>query len=160
MADMNDRVREALGRELGGEAVLASTKGQLLGGTMKVAKQTGFLVGMGGLAGAAVSATIGRGADDIEKALRPGVVVAVTPRRVLVLSVTKVGANPKELVLAIDRGQIREVEEGTTRVALVKMRTFSLHLDGQDGGKPTVLGFEVPKVANQNAAAVVAALRA
>ena len=45
-------------------------------------------------------------------------------------------------------------------MALVKMRTFSLHLDAQAGAEPTVLGFEVPKVANQNAAAVVAALRA
>lgn len=160
MADTVGKVAAALAGDLQpGERVVAATKAQVLGGTMKMAKLTGLTVGIGGLVGAAAAAAVDPGGDDVGKRLAAGAAVAVTDRRLLVLSVTKLGANPKDLVLSVDRAQVSGVEEGTTRAAMVKMATFTVQVAESAAGEPVELGFEVPKVATKDAAAVVAELR-
>jgi hypothetical protein len=160
MAGTVDKVQKAVGEQLGaGEQVLAATKAQVLGGSMKLAKQTGLFVGLGGMVGAAASAAVDRGADDVAKALASGATVAVTDRRLLVLSASKVSGGPKDLVIAVDRSQVTGVEEGSTRVTMVKLMTFTAHVTDPATGGTTPLAFEVPKVATKDAVAVVATLR-
>jgi hypothetical protein len=82
-----------------------------------------------------------------------GAVLAVTSRRLIVLSATTVGANPKDPVLAVDRGTITSVTTGTKRVALMRMMTLSV-TTADEGG----IGFEIPEIASRDARLVVEAL--
>ena len=155
MSDIVQKTAAALAGFLEGtEQVLAAAKAQLEGNTMRTATSAGLWVGLGGVVGAVAGSQVAaRGGGDLAKVLRGGAVLAVTETRLVVLDATKVGANPKEAVLAIDRAAITGVSTGSKRVALVKMMTVTI-ATGDDGN----ISFEIPKVGTKDAQRVVEAL--
>lgn len=149
-----DQAAEALAAHLlPGERVLAATKAQLDGGTVRVAGA----FALGGVAAAPILSRPRDGAS-IERRLARGAAVAVTDRRVIVLDVTTMGANPKDPVLLVDRDSVTDVVAGTKRVMLIKVPTFGFTVPGTDGEQHE-LRFEVSKVQSRDADAVIAALR-
>lgn len=142
-----------------GESVVAASKAQLGGNTERTSLKWGLGGAVGGLAITAFEGHQARREDggiDLPAVLRHGTVLAVTQRRLLVLSCDARG-NPDSAVLAIDRDRITRVEQGTTRVMfIVSMKTLTLHVEG--GGPDDGLTFEFPKMANEDAATVIAAL--
>lgn len=157
MAGIIDKTRDALGEHLQpGEEVLAAAKAQVEGNTMKMARQRGFQQNLGFIATEVLERRGLSEAPDVD--FSNGAVVAATDRRFLLMNVTNLGANPKELVAAYDLGQIVGVETGTKRVMLVKMLTVTVSLQAQEG-PPADLSFEFPKVATKDAENLVTVLR-
>ena len=153
MTTTAERATEALNGHLRpGERVIAATKAQLEGGTVRVAGA--FAVG--GVATAGILGTPGEDAD-IDRRLARGAAVAVTDQRVVVFDVTAMGANPKDPVLVVDRDRVTGIVSGTKRIMMIKVPTFGFTVTGDDG-TTSELRFEVAKVQTGDANAVIAAL--
>lgn len=152
MASATDHATKALAEHLlPGERVLAATRAQLAGGTLRVAVRNAA----GGPA--AVVSMSGSDDPDIDKQLARGAAVVVTDRRLVVMNVTAMGANPKEPVLLVDRDQVTDFTAGTKRIMMIKVPTFGFTVPGPDGS-PHPLSFEVAKVHSREANDVIAAL--
>ena len=143
------------GSLMGGETFIIAAKAMPLGGFMKSARSTSYL--MFGAVGAIASTISDKRAPEpaeAEAKLKNGAYVALTSMRVILLSVGAMSSSPKELVLSIDRSAIQGVEMGTTRVSLLKLPTLSL-LFGD--GDP--LQFEFAKPDAKDAQALYEALQ-
>lgn len=153
MATTTERAAQALIEHLlPGERVLAATRAQLAGGTVRIGLRNAA-------AGpAAVVSMAGSDDPDIDKQLARGAAVAVTDRRLIVMNVTAMGANPKDPVLIADRQQVTDFTAGTKRIMMIKVPTFGFTVPGPDGG-PCPLSFEVAKAHSREGNDVIAALR-
>lgn len=155
MASLIERSHSVVQDHLGtAEMVIAATRAQVDGGTMRIATRTGAGVGLG-LGAAVVAAGSRNGEDDLAAQFANGLVIAITESRILLLDVTAVGARPKGLVAHIDRQAVVRVVTGEKKVMLVKMTTISLAVVGDEVRE---LRFEIPKSYRRDAEAVVAAL--
>ena len=91
----------------------------------------------------------------LEDAMKMGVYTVATDRRLLLVKAGGMRGLPVAALASIERARITAVEEGTTRVSLVKMVTMTVRCDDD-----TELGFEYPKPETNDARAVLAALGA
>jgi len=156
MASTIDNVREFLAAQPllePVESLVAAAKGMPLGGVKAWSKRTGA-AWAGGAVGALVMSQQS-GGDSLEAALKAGAYLAVTDRRVVLLQQGGMRGKPVAAVATIDRARITAVEEGTTRVSLVKMVTLTIRCDDE-----TEIAFEFPKPETNDARSVLAALGA
>jgi len=150
MASTTEKTTAALvGNLLPGEQVIAASKAQLEGGTMRIAKSVAFGPASG------IFSTDG---DDPSKHLANGAILAVTEKRVIVMSVTATAFSPKDAVLEIDRARISGVAVGEKKVMFIKLPTLTL--DIEVNGENSSIAFEIPKAARKDFEAVTAALGA
>jgi hypothetical protein len=150
MADTEERLREFLVDNPAleqGESILGATKAMPLGGVKKFAKSRSETF-VGGAIGAWIAHSRDKKivAEDLETAMRNGVFLLATDRRLLLISSGGMRGLPQEHLGSIERSRITRIERGVTRVSLVKMSTATFSLD--DG---TELGFEFPKVDTKDA---------
>jgi hypothetical protein len=145
MADTEEKLREFLVQNPileQGESIHAAAKAMPLGGVKKFAKDRAPM-----LAGGAIGAFIAHQRDkkvvsgDLETAMRNGVYLLATDQRLFLIAAGGMRGLPQEHLGSVERSRITKVEQGSTRVSLVKMLTVTFSLD--DG---TELGFEFPKV--------------
>jgi hypothetical protein len=162
MASIHDKatnvLRSADALELG-EQVIVATKAMPLGGAKAIGRRAApFAVAgvVGGLIGAAAAqAVLRHNPETIAAAFQNGVTIVLTDRRLLLMSQTAAGANPKEVVVAMPISSVHAVRMGTTRVSLVKLLTVSVDAAGYEH-----FDFEVPKPSTRDAEEVVALLQA
>lgn len=158
MASTVDKVRELAADQPilePGETIVAAAKAMPLGGVKAWAKRTGTMW-VGGAVGALVMANQADTADgSLEDAMKMGVYTVATDRRLLLVKAGGMRGLPVAALASIERARITAVEEGTTRVSLVKMVTMTVRCDDD-----TELGFEYPKPETNDARAVLAALGA
>lgn len=155
MSKIADKAREALGEFLDpDEQVLEASKAQIEGGIMRTATSAGLDIGVGGVVGALGAYKVESGASDLAKELAGGAVLVATNKRLIVMSATSMNANPKDVVLWVDRSSITGFTEGSKRVMLNKLMTITVSTTGD---APDLV-FEFPKIANKDARAVVEAL--
>lgn len=145
MADTEERIREFLERQpvlAQGEAIHAVAKAMPLGGVKRFAKDRAPML-VGGAIGAFIAHNRDKKivADDLETAMRNGVYLLATDRRLLLISAGGMRGLPQEHIGSVERSRVVRVERGSTRVSMVKMLTVVFTLD--DGSE---LGFEFPKV--------------
>ena len=155
MASNLDKVRELAASQpvlVDGEALVAVAKAMPLGGVKAWAKRTGTMY-VGGAVGALVMSQQSGDDGSLEDAMKMGVYLAVTDRRLVLLKVGGMRGLPVAAVASIDRSRITAVEEGTTRVSLVKMVTLTVRCDDD-----SEYAFEFPKPETNDARAVAAAL--
>ena len=127
-----------------------------LGGVKRFAKDRAPM-----FAGGAIGAFIAHNrdkkivADDLETAMRNGVYLLATDRRLLLVSAGGMRGLPQEHIGSVERSRVVRVEKGSTRVSMVKMLTVVFTLD--DGSE---LGFEFPKVDTKDGERLVASFGA
>ena len=158
MASTIDNVREFLAAQPllePGEPLVAAAKGMPLGGVKAWSKRTGAAWAGGAVGALVMSHQSGGDGDSLEAALKAGAYLAVTDRRVVLLQQGGMRGKPVAAVATIDRARITAVEEGTTRVSLVKMVTLTIRCDDE-----TEIAFEFPKPETNDARSVLAALGA
>ena len=144
-----------LSKKLLTNAVPVESTAMPLGGVKAWAKRTGTMWA-GGAVGALVMANQADTADgSLEDAMKMGVYTVATDRRLLLVKAGGMRGLPVAALASIERARITAVEEGTTRVSLVKMVTMTVRCDDD-----TELGFEYPKPETNDARAVLAALGA
>ena len=158
MASTVDKVRELAAEQPilePGETIVAAAKGLPLGGVKAWAKRTGAMWA-GGAVGAVVMAQHADASEGaVEEAMRMGVYLVATDRRLLLVKAGGMRGLPVAALASIERGRITSVEEGQTRVSLVKMVTMTVRCDDE-----TELGFEFPKPETNDARNVLSALGA
>lgn len=145
MVDLNEKVLEFLSSHPvlePGETVMAAAKAMPLGEIKRMAQRQGAML-VGGAVGAIVSHVRDSKApaDDMAAAMKSGVYLALTERRLLLISAAGMRALPSELLASVQRSRIVSVEEGVTKVSFVKMMTLTFAFDDE-----TSLAFEFPKV--------------
>ena len=154
MADTEERLREFLVSHPAleqGEAIHAAVKAMPLGGTKKFAKDRGPML-VGGAVGALIAHARDKkiGGDDLDSAMRNGVYLLATDRRLLLISAGGLRGLPQEHIGSVERSRVSRVERGVTKVSMVKMLTATFLLD--DG---TELAFEFPKIDTKDAERVL-----
>lgn len=154
MADTEERLREFIEQHPAlaqGEVILAAAKGMPLGGTKKFAKDRGPML-VGGAVGAFITHARDKKVvvDDLEAAMRNGVYLLATDRRLLLVSAGGLRGLPQEHIGSVDRSRVSRVERGVTKVSMVKMLTATFQLD--DGSE---LAFEFPKIDTKDAERVL-----
>jgi len=159
MADTEERLREFLDRQPAlaqGEAIHAAAKAMPLGGVKRFAKDRAPMF-VGGAIGAFITHNRDKKvvADDLETAMRNGVYLLATDRRLLLVSAGGMRGLPQEHIGSVERSRVVRVERGSTRVSMVKMLTVVFTLD--DGSE---LGFEFPKVDTKDGERLVASFGA
>jgi len=159
MADTEERLREFLVSHPAleqGEAIHAAAKAMPLGGVKKFAKDRSPMF-VGGAIGALIAHSRDKKivAQDLETAMRNGVYLLATDRRLLLISAGGMRGLPQEHIGSVERSRVSRVDKGTTRVSMVKMLTITFGLD--DGSE---LGFEFPKVDTRDGERLVASLGA
>jgi len=154
MASTAARVQKAVEKQTEfGEKILAAVKASTEGGTKAAAKRAALYGALAGEVGAATTAVVDQGSQDLPAGGKPPY-VGLTDRHIFVLSTTTMTAAPRDVVGVIPLDRVAGVSTGETKVVGMNLRTFALAMKDADP-----FTSEVPNIARKDSDAFVAALQ-